>query len=47
MTASAIQPIQLPDIASRPDLVRLVDHFYDKVRADENLGNVFDQVAKI
>ena len=47
MTASAIQPIQLPDIAGRPDLVRLVDHFYDKVRADEKLGNVFDQVAKV
>lgn len=47
MTAATIHSAHLPDIAGRPDLVRLVDHFYDKVRADEDLGNVFDQVAKV
>ncbi len=35
------------DISGRPDLVRLVDAFYAKVRADERLGHVFDQVAKV
>jgi len=37
----------LPDIIGRPDLVRLVDAFYAKVRADEGLGHVFDHVAKV
>lgn len=36
----------LPDIASRADVVRLVDTFYDRIRADDLLGRVFDQVAK-
>jgi hemoglobin len=36
-----------PDILDRPDLVKLVDAFYVKVRADEPLGHVFDGVAKV
>lgn len=40
-------PHYLSDITGRPDLVRLVDCFYAKVRADEGLGNVFDHVAKV
>ena len=36
-----------PDITGRPDLVRLVDRFYEKVRADPQLGYVFDTVAKV
>ena len=37
----------LSDITGRPDLVRLVDSFYEKVRADPQLGHVFDTVAKV
>ena len=36
-----------PDILGRPDLVKLIDTFYTKVRADEPLGHVFDGVAKV
>lgn len=36
-----------PDILGRPDIVRLVDAFYFKVRADEPLGHIFDGVAKV
>lgn len=36
-----------PDILGRPDIVRLVDAFYAKVRADAPLGHVFDGVAKV
>lgn len=33
------------DIASRADIVRLVDRFYERVRADDVLGPIFDDVA--
>lgn len=33
------------DIASRADIERLVDSFYDRVRGDELLGPIFDDVA--
>ena len=36
-----------PDILGRPDIERLVNAFYIKVRADEPLGHVFDGVAKV
>lgn len=36
-----------PDIIGRADIVRLVNAFYAKVRADEPLGHVFDGVAKV
>lgn len=35
------------DITGRPDIVLLVDRFYDRVRADERLGFVFDEVAAV
>lgn len=35
------------DIQSRDEIVRLVDTFYSKVRADETLGFIFDEVAAI
>lgn len=35
------------DIRGRDEIVRLVDTFYHKVRADEKLGFIFDQVAAI
>lgn len=36
-----------PDLLGRPDIVTLVDAFYQKVRADKPLGHVFDGVAKV
>lgn len=36
-----------PDIASREDIVRLVDAFYGRVRADDVLGPIFDDVARV
>lgn len=36
-----------PDLLGRPDIVKLVDAFYTKVRADAPLGHVFDDVAKV
>ena len=41
------EPVQLPDIKSRQDLVQMVDAFYEKVRADPRLGHVFDEVAQV
>ena len=38
---------ELPDITGKPDLVRLVDSFYEKVRADPQLGHVFDTAAEV
>ncbi len=35
------------DIRSRDDIVRLVDAFYDRVRADALLGSIFDEVARV
>ena len=36
----------LPDLASRADIERLVNAFYDKIRSDELLGFIFNDVAK-
>jgi hemoglobin len=35
------------DIESRRDIVRLVDAFYGRVRADAMLGPIFDDVAQV
>lgn len=35
------------DIATRADIVRLVDSFYRLVREDEILGPIFDDVAQV
>ncbi len=35
------------DIKTRKDIERLVDCFYEKVRADSLLGPVFDDIAKV
>jgi hemoglobin len=45
MTATAAPP--LPDITSRAGIIRLVDTFYTRVRADEILGPIFDDVARV
>lgn len=36
-----------PDIAGRAEIKILVDRFYDKIRADEVLGPIFNDVAKV
>jgi len=35
------------DILGRPEIVRLVDRFYEKVRADDMLGPIFTDIAKV
>lgn len=35
------------DILGRDEIVRLVDRFYERVRDDETLGFIFDQVARV
>jgi len=40
-------PVTLPDLAGRADIIRLVDRFYDRVRADAALGPIFDGVARV
>ena len=47
MNPSNSQPPELPDLLGHPDIVKLVDAFYVKVRADTALGHVFDEVAKV
>ena len=37
----------LSDIESRAEIERLVDRFYEKVRADDLLGAIFDDIAKV
>ena len=34
-----------PDLTERPDIQRLVHAFYERVRADDMLGRIFDDVA--
>lgn len=36
-----------PDILGRPDIETLVNAFYERVRSDEVLGRIFDEVARI
>jgi hemoglobin len=38
---------QTHDIASRSDIIRLVDTFYGRVRSDDLLGPIFDGVAHV
>jgi len=35
------------DIEGRTEIVRVVDRFYDQVREDEILGQIFDGIAKV
>jgi hemoglobin len=37
----------MKDVTSREDIERLVRNFYSKVRRDETLGYIFDDVIKI
>jgi hemoglobin len=35
------------DIEEHADIVQIVDHFYAKVRQDDMLGPIFDDIAKV
>lgn len=35
-----------PDLTGRPDIERLVNAFYERVRGDDLLGFIFDEVAR-
>lgn len=37
----------MPDLTQRPDIERVVNTFYQKVRHDAQLGLIFDQVAQV
>lgn len=37
----------LPDLADRADIERLVNAFYDRIRGDDLLGFIFNDVAQI
>lgn len=41
-----MQTLESRDIAGRDDIIRLVDAFYQDVRADDILGPIFDGVAR-
>ena len=38
---------QLPDLADRTDIIRVVDSFYARIRQDEKLGPIFDEIAQV
>jgi hemoglobin len=35
------------DIEGRPEIIQLVDHFYQRVRADDTLGFIFNDVVAV
>ncbi|MDF1756221.1 MAG: group III truncated hemoglobin [Verrucomicrobiales bacterium] len=37
----------LPDLNDRNDIIRLVDGFYERIRRDEKLGPVFEEIAQV
>ncbi len=37
----------LPDLANRADIERLVNAFYDRIRGDDLLGFIFNDVAQV
>ncbi|MCB1212542.1 MAG: group III truncated hemoglobin, partial [Verrucomicrobiales bacterium] len=37
----------LPDLTDRTDIIRLVDTFYERIRKDEKLGPIFNDIAKV
>ncbi len=45
--SSPPSPAAKSDLVDRSDIVRLVDAFYERVRQDEILGEIFDKVAQV
>jgi len=43
----ATESVGKPDLAGRPDIERLVNHFYGRVREDALLGPIFNDLAKV
>ncbi|MEO8480637.1 MAG: group III truncated hemoglobin [Acidobacteriota bacterium] len=40
-------PSEAKDISSRADIIRLVDGFYERVRHDDVIGPIFNDVAQV
>jgi hemoglobin len=40
-------PAALPELAGRADIERLVNAFYERIRRDEMLGFIFDEIAHV
>ena len=36
-----------PDLADRTDIIRVVDSFYERIRKDEKLGPIFNEIAQV
>ena len=36
-----------PDLADRTDIIRVVDRFYERIRGDEKLGPIFNEIAQV
>jgi hemoglobin len=47
MTTACTPLDSRPEITGRPEIERLVNTFYDKIRKDELLGFIFDDVARV
>jgi hemoglobin len=46
--AASLTRSRIPsDIVTREDIAALVDRFYERIRADEVLGPIFDDVARV
>src|SRR5690348_8516075 len=43
----AVSASARPDLASRSEIIRLVDAFYDRVRDDDVLGPIFNDIAQV
>jgi hemoglobin len=39
--------VKKTDIRSREEVITLVDRFYDKVRADDTIGYIFEDIFKV
>jgi hemoglobin len=47
MTSFKFAMVDMTDLTSRADIVRLVNAFYDRVRLDVILSSIFDGVARV
>ncbi|MCC7466044.1 MAG: group III truncated hemoglobin [Saprospiraceae bacterium] len=43
----ATEPINRPDIQTSADIRLLIDTFYEKVKADEVIGYIFNDIAQV
>ena len=43
----AVSASARPDLTSRSEIIRLVDAFYDRVRDDDVIGPIFNDIARV